>query len=512
MTQALHNPQRYRGFVLTRAGLQKLRERVKQLETQTRLRQSPRTIAERVQLSEPNGIHPITVRKILNGVHGVDKRSIQLVFHVLQLQLDDGDCAHAGLYQRGVEAQAAPTELPAESPAESPIESPAELPLEPSLESSETGIERTLETALPKRQEWSEVLDGARLYGRVEESAQLRQAIVTEHCRLVKILGMAGSGKTALATLLAKQMQPEFEVVIWKSLNHAPALQTVVSSMLQSLMQQTGEKIELPAHLEELTGLLIEKLQNYRCLIVFDHFNSILSGEQYAGYCRPGYEGYGELLKVVAEVSHQSCLIITSREKPRAIGLTAGNYVRSLQLDGLSVSDCQQMLKTCDHLIGSTDHWQSLVDQYNGNPLILKIVAIHIQHYFDGHISDYLKSLKDGQFLFNNLRELLSQQFDRLSHLERELAYHLARYHQPVAVSRLRDEIASLMNPQGLLEGLDSLSRRSFLHRQGTYITLDRMIHLYVNECLSEQQDTFLSKSSLSKSKLKIVFNQHTTA
>ncbi|HEY9626915.1 MAG TPA: NB-ARC domain-containing protein [Coleofasciculaceae cyanobacterium] len=491
MTQALHHPQRYRGFVLTHTGLQKLRERIKQLEAQTRLRQSPRTIAERVQLSEPNGIHPITVRKILNGVHGVDKRSIQLVFQVLQLQLEDGDCAHAGLYQQGVETQAAP----------------AELPVELTLEPSETGIERIAETALPKRQEWSEVLDGARLYGRVEESAQLRQAIVTDHCRLVKILGMAGSGKTAMATLLVKQMQPEFEVVIWKSLNHAPALQTVVSSMLQSLMQQTGESIELPAHPEELTGLLIEKLQNYRCLIVFDHFNSILSGEQYAGYCRPGYEAYSEFLKVIAEVPHQSCLIITSREKPRAIGLTAGNYVRSLQLDGLSISDCQQMLKTCDHLIGSTDHWQTLVDQYNGNPLILKIVAIHIQNYFDGHISDYLKSLKSGQFLFNNLRELLGQQFDRLSQLERELAYHLARYRQPVAVSRFRDEIDSLMNQQCLIEGLDSLSRRSFVHRQGTHITLDPIIQIYVNECLSEQQDTFLSQS-----KLKIMFNQHTTA
>jgi ABC-type dipeptide/oligopeptide/nickel transport system ATPase subunit len=468
MAQALHSPQRYRGFVLTSAGMQKLHEQVKRIEAQTRLRQSPRTIAERVQLSEPSGIHPITVRKIFNGVNGVDKRSIQLVFQVLQLQLEDRDCAHAGLCKQAIEI------LP-----EASRSTPVELDVEVS--------------SLPKHQEWLEVVDGSSLCGRVHELDQLNQAITTKRCRLVHIIGMAGVGKTALTTMLARKVQPEFETVIWKSLHHAPAVQTVLKSILQSLIQQTGRSIELPTHVEELTRLLIEKLQNHRCLLVFDHFNSILCGEQYAGYCRPGYEAYGEFLKIISEVSHQSCLIITSREMPRAFGITEENYVRSLQLDGLSISECQQMLTNRNHLIGAIDDWKLVTELYNGNPLILKIVASHIQNYFNGSIFDYLKSLKPGQVLFNNLRDLLSQQFDRLSPLERELVYYLALYRKPVSISQLCEDIVSSINQQLLLEGLDSLSRRSLLHRQGTYVSLDPMISTYVSECFREQQDSLYS-------------------
>jgi hypothetical protein len=152
MTQALHSPQRYRGFVLTTTGLQKLRQRVQQLESQTRLRQSPRMIAERVQLSEPDGIHSITVRKILSGDNGVDRRSIQIVFQVLQLQLEEGDYAHAGLCQRSV--------------------------VQPPRSS----------------QAWSEAINPPNFSGRVSELSQLHQAILTEHCQLVQILGMAGVG------------------------------------------------------------------------------------------------------------------------------------------------------------------------------------------------------------------------------------------------------------------------------------------------------------------------------
>jgi hypothetical protein len=61
------------------------------------IHQGARAIAERVQLIEPDGIHPMTVRKILRCQQGVDKRSIQSVFAALQLLLEVGDYAHANL-------------------------------------------------------------------------------------------------------------------------------------------------------------------------------------------------------------------------------------------------------------------------------------------------------------------------------------------------------------------------------------------------------------------------------
>jgi hypothetical protein len=99
MMQALQAPKRYRGFLLTARGWQKLQEQIQRLEGQTQVRQNARTIAERVQLSAPEGIHPMTVRKILQCQQGVDRRSIEQVFEALSLALEEGDCAHANLLQ-----------------------------------------------------------------------------------------------------------------------------------------------------------------------------------------------------------------------------------------------------------------------------------------------------------------------------------------------------------------------------------------------------------------------------
>jgi hypothetical protein len=98
MIQAIPDSKRYRGFVLTPTGRQKIQDCIQRLERKTGIHQGARAIAERVQLSEPDGIHPMTVRKILRGQQGVDKRSILQVFAALQLSLEVGDYAHANLF------------------------------------------------------------------------------------------------------------------------------------------------------------------------------------------------------------------------------------------------------------------------------------------------------------------------------------------------------------------------------------------------------------------------------
>jgi hypothetical protein len=98
MIETFQEFQRYRGFVLTRAGRQKIQDYIQKSELSTGIHFGARAIAERVQLFDSSGIHPITVRKILRGQEGVDKRSIQLVFSALQLSLEVGDFAHAKLY------------------------------------------------------------------------------------------------------------------------------------------------------------------------------------------------------------------------------------------------------------------------------------------------------------------------------------------------------------------------------------------------------------------------------
>lgn len=368
MTEVTEKTQRYRGCVLTAKGWRKLQAQIQALEVQTRMRQTAKTIAERVQLNHPEGIHPMTVRKVLKGVGGVDRSSIKRIFQALKLELEQDDCVHAKL-----------------CPPPGIIEQPAQL------------------AQIHSRQNWGEAVDVSSFYGRKDELAQLKQRIISERCRLITLLGMGGIGKTALSVKLATEVQDEFEYVIWKSIRHAPTLQETLINILQFLSQPSGFQMELPASVEGLTARLIEQFKQHRCLLVLDQLETILQSLSLAGYYREGYEPYGDLLKVLAEVPHQSCLVLTSREKPREIGVMEGKTVQSIYLDGLELADSQQLIHDLGNFTGLENEWRLITAHYAGNPLALKIVATRTRDYLNSNLSECLAELRKGRLVFSDL-------------------------------------------------------------------------------------------------------------
>lgn len=192
-----------------------------------------------------------------------------------------------------------------------------------------------LAVTVNQHQDWADAVDVSIFHGRAAELATLKQWIVRDRCRLVALLGMGGIGKTALAVKLAQQVEDEFEYIIWRSLRNAPPVKEILAELLQFLSKQ--QPTDLPETVEGRILRLIEYLRTARCLLVLDNVESILqAGERTGGY-REGYSGYGQLLRCVAETTHQSCLILNSREKPRGLAAKEGETlpVRSLQLTGL---------------------------------------------------------------------------------------------------------------------------------------------------------------------------------
>ena len=135
-------------------------------------------------------------------------------------------------------------------------------------------------------------------------------------------------------------MQSEFEIVVWRSLTHAPPLADLLSSLLKFLMPLYGEDPVIPPTLDEKFSKLMQYLRSRRCLIMLDNVEVILDSQR-VGQWSAGYEAYGQLLKTIGQTPHQSCLLLTSRENPSEITLMEGRQgtCASLSLKGLTPTD-----------------------------------------------------------------------------------------------------------------------------------------------------------------------------
>lgn len=207
-------------------------------------------------------------------------------------------------------------------------------------------------TVLPQTQaDWGEAMDISQFYGRTEELQTLEQWIVTERCRVVALLGIGGIGKTTLAAKLVQQTQTKFEVVVWRSLQNAPPFEEWLETVLPILLRAQGEDIAVPSSLDGKLLKLRSGLRQKRCLLILDNVETILSAGQSAQY-RAGYEGYGQLFKELGGIPHQSCLLLTSREKPREIVPLEGTQqaVRTLLLKGLNPEPDENYFSAKGHL------------------------------------------------------------------------------------------------------------------------------------------------------------------
>lgn len=437
-------PRRSRGVILTIHGWDKFQAAKAQAEFDENYG-NHFTLEE---LSDRTSLALNTITKVLRRTESVDKQSLQYAFRAFGLELSKSDYTH-------------PTS---------------------SSEAWETRQENP-------QQDWGEAADVSQFYGREEELFQLRQWSIEEHCRLVALVGIGGIGKSTLAVKLALQIQTEFEIVVWRSLRNAPPLDELLESILFFLLRTRGEEPVIPRTLDGRLSKLMECLRSSRCLLILDNAETILSSGERAGQCRNGYEGYSQLLQTVGEVPHQSCLLLTSREKPRAIALLEGekSKVRSLSLKGLKAEAGRELFQQKGQFAGSQAEWSQLSEHYGGNPLALKLVATATQELFNGTIASLFKYAQQEVLVFEHIRELLEGQFNRLSAVEQELIYWMAISREPVSLAELEKDIVTVASKRKLLEAMNSLLIRSLIEKDGEYFWVQPIVMEYVTQRLVEQ-------------------------
>ncbi|MFH7025705.1 MAG: NB-ARC domain-containing protein [Heteroscytonema crispum UTEX LB 1556] len=335
-------------------------------------------------------------------------------------------------------------------------------------------------------QDWGEAPDVSVFYDRTQELNILKQWIVQDNCRLVALLGMGGIGKTALAAKLGQQIESKFDYIIWRSLRNAPLVEEILTEMILFLSHQ--QETNLPNNLDGKILRLINYLRFHRCLLILDNVEAVLKSGDRTGSYQEGYSGYGELLRCIAETPHKSCLMLTSREKPKGLAPSEGETlpVRCFQLNGLPTDAGRKIFLTKGSFIGLEEEWQVLISHYAGNPLGLKIVASAIRDCFDRNICEFLRFLNQGTFIFDDIRDLLDRQFHRLSELEKEIMYWLAINREPMTLSELQDNLIVNIPHSEIIQAIASLQRRSLIEKKATNFTQQPVVMEYMAAQLIE--------------------------
>lgn len=326
---------------------------------------------------------------------------------------------------------------------------------------SHASVDNSAGSIARSRRDWGDAPDASLFHGRTKELETLQQWIIEDNCRLVALFGMGGIGKTALAVKFSHQNEQNFQFLIWRSLRNAPPLENLLSDWLASLFDL--QETELPKNIDQKISKLIEFLQEYRCLLVLDDTETIVRGGDILGRYNQGYEGYGVFFRKIAAAQHQSCLLLISQDKLREISLleNLSPVIHSLQLEGLNPEAAREIL----HSKGLTgeQQWEELIRMYGGNPLALKLIAGTIENIFNKNVEGYLKW---GTISISpDYREILDNQFQRLSSFEITLLQAIAKEEKPISFQELTKNLALKFSVSNLIEALESVGKRSWIEK-----------------------------------------------
>ena len=419
-----------RGVILSDWGLQRLQNTQEQLA----ITENGGYAYTLERLSDLTGLSARSIGRLRSGKAAVDRQTLEELFRAFNLTITEQDYI-----------QPEPT-----APERQPVKSIA--------------------------QNWGEAIDVSRFYGRTAELTTLTQWILQDNCRLVGIFGIGGIGKTTLSVKLAEQLQNQFTYVIWRSLRNVPPPEILIAELVSFLSGQQDTKAEISS--------LIQCLRNHRCLLVMDNTESLSQPGNQSEQYRPGYEAYGEMLRAVAETPHQSCLVLTSREKCAGFAQLEGGdlAVQGLSLGG-SPETAAALIKVTE-LTGSESQKQDLCDRYRCNPLALKIVATTIQDLFDGNIALFLEQ---DITIFGDISDLIQQQYNRLSSLEHQVMCWLAIDREWVSFAQLRADLNAGVSPTQLMEALQNLKWRSLIETNAGQFTLQPVVMEYVTQTLIDR-------------------------
>jgi NB-ARC domain len=285
-------------------------------------------------------------------------------------------------------------------------------------------------------------------YNRESELKTLSNLVFNQNIRLISVLGLSGIGKTTLVKRFVDLHLDKFEVVIWKSLKYPKPLELLINDLLNTCKQDL--KASRGDNLKQLFDVFTDK----KCLIILDDVHHIFTSGEFSGQYQSVYQDYQNFFKIITQTEHQSHLILISQEQCAEMDcLDEELYpIKSLKLSGLEDGEILSGIG----LKQDADSGLKLIEQYQGNPMYLKDVAVLIRDVFDGDVVEFLA--EDSLVITKEMRSHFNQLFNRLSPIEQKIVVELSKFDQPVSREELRQHLD--LSSIDLINGLQSLQQR----------------------------------------------------
>lgn len=288
-------------------------------------------------------------------------------------------------------------------------------------------LKRATESATLKTQAFSlppKIAPVRNWVGRTQELDILKSQLLDSNTRAITItsicvVGLAGIGKTTLASKLVRELQVEnspFVTAAWESLRSVtgkpPRFDNVIDSLLLTLSNGKITQRDLISDNYFLkTERLLELLKKRPSLVVLDNVETVLKTGQarQAGYFDENYAEYAWLFQQLVEIDHNSKIIFTSRE---ALAQLIKRETYNLKLQGLDV-DASILLLESFELDAGKEELTTLATRYAGHPKALEVVAAVIIEDFQGQVGKFLQDQK--WLLIRDIESLIDEVIKRLS-------------------------------------------------------------------------------------------------
>lgn len=340
------------------------------------------------------------------------------------------------------------------------------------LEPNFLGREEAISFALPEK-----IAPVRNWVGRSQELDDLKVQVLNPQTRAITItavcvVGLAGIGKTTLASQLMRQLHTEkspFVAAAWESLRSVtgkpPRFDSIMDSLLLSLSNSkiTAATTILDDYFKK-TERLVKLLKDKPCLLVLDNVETVLKTKQAkrAGYFADDCAEYAWLFQQLAETEHQSKVIFTSRE---TLAQLPRGETHTFQLGGLDREAAVKLLESFN-LIATSEELAELAKRYDGHPKALEVVAALIRDdvEFQGRVGKFLEDT--DWLLVNTLDELIEQVTNRLSDEELRCLSQISVYETPeyaLSVAGIAAQMPDMSKRDVKENIIEALKRRQLL-------------------------------------------------